>query len=96
MSKINLIQAKDLDGYIVAKVLDQFEYCGKEVAINGGDYTYYYLYARPLGDFLIQKQTILASGSESMLFYYSKTGNARTVFDSDRTTLTYGEFWEIF
>lgn len=99
MPRINLTQARDLDGHIVAKVLDQFEFCLKSASEDMSVTPYYYLYARPVGDFMIQKHYIDGDGVENMQYYYDPNGgslNPRTVFTNDRETLTYQDFWEVF
>lgn len=99
MARINLQQAKDLDGHIVAKVLDQFEFCIKSASEDMSITPFYYLYARPVGDFMIQKHYIDGGGMENMQYYYSPNYDSqdpRTVFENDRETLTYQDFWEVF
>jgi len=99
MSKLTSIFANtDQNGRVIPEILAQYAFVCRNVV----DYTVapeYILSVQPSGSFMIQKHFINGLGNEDMLFYkeeYVTGSNPRTVFEEDRESLTYGDFWEVF
>ena len=94
----NMFISRDQDGLAVPSVMDQYAFVTRNIVdiLSGPEYV---LSVQPSGSFIIQKHFTNGSGHEDMLYYreeYVTGRNPRTVFNEERESLTYGEFWEVF
>jgi hypothetical protein len=96
-SRISIVGVTDLDGKSVQKIMDQYEFCMSTQSDDMAATPIYYLYARPVGDFMIQKHFIDGSGYVNMMYYRgAESADPRTVFEGDLSALTFVDFWEAF
>lgn len=98
MGLVDFLQMKDLNGGAVHKIMDQYEFCCRNIVDVSAE-PEYILSANP-SEFVIQKHFFTEGGTqEKMLYYREGVGRdplAVWAGELAEESLTYGEVWEVW
>lgn len=99
MGRIPLLQTQDENGHIISKLMDQYEFCVRNI-VDISVTPEYILSAQPSGAFVIQKHYYDVGGTQEKMLYYKEAAGrdplAVWAAELVESTLAYGDVWEVW